>query len=103
MAGGHRCKGVFGLKVTGESHAARDGSAASIPAWHVPVVVAGGSKVSDLDALEKLSEAMQAGAVGCSVGRNIFQHRQPARIVQALHGIVHLDWEVDQALEILKD
>ena len=54
----------------------------------VPVVVAGGSRESDLDLLEKVSQARAAGAAGCSVGRNIFQHDDPAAITAALSAVV---------------
>jgi len=53
----------------------------------VPVVVAGGSRESDLDLLLKLQAAREAGAVGCSVGRNIFQHEAPERMVRAICAI----------------
>ena len=52
-----------------------------------PVVVAGGSRESDLDLLLKLQAAREAGAVGCSVGRNIFQHEAPERMVRAICAI----------------
>jgi DhnA family fructose-bisphosphate aldolase class Ia len=54
----------------------------------VPVVVAGGSRESDLDLLKKVAAARSAGAVGCSVGRNIFQHRHPAAMTAALSAVV---------------
>ena len=70
----------------------------------IPVVIAGGAKMdNDRDLLQMAHDSVQAGGSGLSIGRNIFQHAQPARMVQALHGIVHLDWEVDQALALLKD
>jgi len=53
----------------------------------VPVVVAGGSRVSDLDLLENLQAARAAGAIGCSVGRNIFQHPTPERMVRAIAAV----------------
>ena len=53
----------------------------------VPVVVAGGSRVSDLDLLHNLQAAREAGAIGCSVGRNIFQHETPERMVRAIAAI----------------
>lgn len=53
----------------------------------VPVVVAGGSRVSDLDLLQNLSAAREAGAIGCSVGRNIFQHAAPERMVRAIAAV----------------
>jgi len=53
----------------------------------VPVVVAGGSRVSDLDLLQNLQAAREAGAIGCSVGRNIFQHPAPERMVRAIAAV----------------
>ena len=70
----------------------------------IPVVIAGGPKMdNDRDLLQMAHDSVQAGGSGLSIGRNIFQHRQPARIVQALHGIVHLNWDVDQGMELLTD
>jgi fructose-bisphosphate aldolase/2-amino-3,7-dideoxy-D-threo-hept-6-ulosonate synthase len=53
----------------------------------VPVVVAGGSRVSDLDLLQNLQAAREAGAIGCSVGRNIFQHPVPELMVRAIAAV----------------
>jgi fructose-bisphosphate aldolase / 2-amino-3,7-dideoxy-D-threo-hept-6-ulosonate synthase len=44
----------------------------------LPVVLAGGSRISDRELLERQSIAMQAGAIGCSVGRNIFSAPRPS-------------------------
>lgn len=70
-----------------------------VEAVSVPVVVAGGSRESDLDLLRKVAEARRAGAVGCSVGRNIFQHDQPAAIVAALSAVVRGSASPEEALE----
>jgi DhnA family fructose-bisphosphate aldolase class Ia len=59
-----------------------------VGAVSVPVVVAGGSRESDLDLLTRVAEARRAGAVGCSVGRNIFQHDDPTAITAALSDVV---------------
>jgi fructose-bisphosphate aldolase/2-amino-3,7-dideoxy-D-threo-hept-6-ulosonate synthase len=64
----------------------------------VPVVVAGGSKESDKDLLTKLSQAMEAGARGCSVGRNIFQHPNPVAISRAISSVIRRKSTVDEAL-----
>jgi class I fructose-bisphosphate aldolase len=70
----------------------------------VPVVIAGGPKLSNVrDLIAMAHDSVQAGGSGLSIGRNIFQYAQPARLVQALHGVVHLNWEVEQAMELLKD
>ncbi len=74
------------------------GIVASCP---IPIVIAGGPKVnSPREFLQTAYEAMQAGAVGLSVGRNIFQHTYPQGLVAALAGIVHANWSVDRALSI---
>jgi fructose-bisphosphate aldolase/2-amino-3,7-dideoxy-D-threo-hept-6-ulosonate synthase len=60
----------------------------------VPTVVAGGSKVGENELIEMIVGAIAAGAVGCSVGRNIFQADDPhdvtAQIVEAVHAPVAL-------------
>ncbi len=70
---------------------------------HVPVVIAGGAKMdSDSSLLQMVSEAMEAGAAGVSIGRNVFQHPRPSRMVESLSSIVHGGMPVSHALEILK-
>jgi fructose-bisphosphate aldolase / 2-amino-3,7-dideoxy-D-threo-hept-6-ulosonate synthase len=53
----------------------------------VPVVVAGGSRISDLDLLANLEAARDAGAIGCSVGRNVFQHATPELMLRAIASV----------------
>ncbi len=56
----------------------------------VPVVIAGGEKMgSDLDILEMVEGSVAAGGAGVSIGRNVFQHKDPAAIVRAICKIVH--------------
>jgi len=69
----------------------------------VPVVIAGGPKMgSDRDILEMVKGAIAAGGAGASIGRNVFQHRDPRGMVAAICAIVHENRNVDEALEILK-
>ncbi|MDM8551627.1 2-amino-3,7-dideoxy-D-threo-hept-6-ulosonate synthase [Desulfobacterales bacterium HSG2] len=69
---------------------------------NVPVVIAGGAKMdSDRDILEMVRGAIEAGGSGVSIGRNVFQHRDPKRMVQAISGIVHDGGSVDDGLRIL--
>ncbi len=71
---------------------------------HVPVIIAGGPKMaSDRDVLEMVKGAIDAGAAGTSIGRNVFQHQSPTRIVQALSMIVHGNAGVEEALEFMDD
>src|SRR5580692_6268984 len=55
----------------------------------VPIVVAGGNKVSALQALTMTHRAMQAGAAGMDMGRNIFQAESPAAMIEAVRAVVH--------------
>jgi len=68
----------------------------------VPVVIAGGPKMtSDRDVLEMVHGAISAGAAGLSIGRNVFQHRAPSAMIQAMSEIVHKGRSVDEALNVL--
>ena len=68
----------------------------------IPVLIAGGPKNgSNKGFLQMVSDAMKAVAKGLSIGRNVFQHPRPRLMVQALSGIVHAGWNVDQAMEVL--
>lgn len=56
----------------------------------VPVVVAGGPKLGhEIDALELASNAIQEGAAGVDMGRNIWQDRHPVAMIRAVRAIVH--------------
>lgn len=55
----------------------------------VPVVVAGGEKKSEAELIEDVRNAMLAGAAGVAIGRNVFQHSNPASIVKALKRVIH--------------
>jgi fructose-bisphosphate aldolase/2-amino-3,7-dideoxy-D-threo-hept-6-ulosonate synthase len=68
-----------------------------------PVVIAGGPKMdTDRDVLEMVHGAIEAGGAGTSIGRNIFQHKDPVAIVRAIAKIVHDGAEVEEALKELK-
>jgi predicted phospho-2-dehydro-3-deoxyheptonate aldolase len=69
----------------------------------VPVVIAGGEKVeTDRDLLQMVEGALKAGAAGVSIGRNVFQHKDPIRVVQAICRMTHEGWDMQRALEFLK-
>ena len=68
-----------------------------------PVLIAGGSKMSDEDTLKTIRGAIDAGCAGLSMGRNAFQHPTPARFVAAAARIVHEDASVADALAFLRD
>lgn len=55
----------------------------------VPIVIAGGPKVNtDAEILKMCRDVMNAGAIGVTFGRNIFQHKRPNEIIKALHSII---------------
>lgn len=67
----------------------------------VPVIVLGGAAMGDDEALlTMVRNAMDAGASGIAVGRNVWQHRNPKLIAKRLQAVVHEDSPVDQALKI---
>jgi fructose-bisphosphate aldolase / 2-amino-3,7-dideoxy-D-threo-hept-6-ulosonate synthase len=74
-----------------------------IRACRRPVVLAGGSLLSDEELLSRMAQARDVGAVGCSVGRNIFQHQRPEAITRAISHIFRDQWPPAQALEELAD
>ncbi len=55
----------------------------------VPIVMAGGKKIPELDALTMAYKAIQEGAAGVDMGRNIFQAAAPAAMIQAVRAVVH--------------
>jgi len=66
----------------------------------VPIVIAGGPKAkSDMDVLQMTEDAMKAGAKGVTYGRNIFAHKSPQKMVQALAAII---FENESAKEAAK-
>ncbi|MEM7146166.1 MAG: hypothetical protein AAF591_13595 [Verrucomicrobiota bacterium] len=68
----------------------------------VPVIVLGGASMGDDRALlTMVKNAMDAGASGIAVGRNVWQHDNPAGITRALNGIVHGGKSVGEALGCL--
>jgi putative autoinducer-2 (AI-2) aldolase len=68
----------------------------------VPIVMAGGKKIPELDALTMAYKAVQEGAAGVDMGRNIFQSDAPKAMMQAVHKIVHENIKPKEAYELYK-
>ena len=68
----------------------------------VPVVIAGGPKSeTPLEVLQIVHDSLEAGCAGLSIGRNVFQHKNPTLMVKALVAIVHGKATVEEAAKIL--
>ena len=65
----------------------------------VPVVMAGGKKLPELEALTMAYRAIQEGAAGVDMGRNIFQSEAPAAMIRAVRKVVHDGMKPQQALD----
>jgi len=66
----------------------------------VPIVMAGGKKIPVLDALTMAYKAVQEGASGVDMGRNIFQSDAPKAMMQAIRKVVHEDMKPAEALDL---
>jgi putative autoinducer-2 (AI-2) aldolase len=73
--------------------------AASCP---VPIVMAGGKKLPEFEALEMAHKAVNEGAAGVDMGRNIFQSDAPESMIQAVRKVVHENVKPEEAFEIYR-
>ena len=64
--------------------------------------MAGGKKQPEKDALEMAYNAIEDGAAGVDMGRNIFQSENPLAMIQAVNEIVHEDENPEEAYELFK-
>jgi putative autoinducer-2 (AI-2) aldolase len=69
----------------------------------VPIVIAGGKKRPEPDALRVAHRAVQAGAAGVDMGRNIFQSESPVAMIQAVRKVVHDGASPEEAHELYLD
>jgi len=69
----------------------------------VPIVIAGGKKIPELDALKMAHNALQQGACGVDMGRNIFQCEAPSAMIQAVRKVVHENMSPKDAYEVYQN
>lgn len=74
-----------------------------VAACPVPIVIAGGKKVPELEALEMVYRSIQSGAAGVDMGRNVFQSENPAGMAEAVARIVHGGEDSKHAYEYYLD
>jgi putative autoinducer-2 (AI-2) aldolase len=65
----------------------------------VPIVIAGGKKLPEKDALEMAYRAINEGAAGVDMGRNIFQAKNPVAMIQAVRDVVHHGAKPEEAVK----
>jgi len=68
----------------------------------VPVIMAGGKKLPELEALTMAHRAVQEGAAGVDMGRNIFQSEHPSAMIAAVRAVVHDDREPEDAYDLFR-
>jgi len=68
----------------------------------VPIVMAGGKKLPELDALTMAYNAVQQGAAGVDMGRNIFQSEDPKAMITAVDAVVHKNLKPADAFDLLQ-
>jgi len=71
-----------------------------VEACPVPVIIAGGKKTGELDALQLTYDAIQHGAAGVDMGRNIWQSDHPVAMIKAVRAIVHENASVKEAHDL---
>ncbi len=85
-----------------KSYYVENGFATVTSACPVPIVMAGGKKIPELDALTMAYRAIQEGAAGVDMGRNIFQSEAPIAMLQAVRAVVHHNETPKKAFDLYK-
>jgi putative autoinducer-2 (AI-2) aldolase len=86
-----------------KSYYIEDGFESITSCCPVPIVIAGGKKMPEADALKMAYNAIQQGASGVDMGRNIFQSESPTSMIQAVSAVVHKDETPERAFEMYND
>ncbi len=74
-----------------------------VAACPVPVVIAGGKKLPEKEALEICYNAINDGAAGVDMGRNVFQSSSPVAMIQAVHAVVHQGLTPKEGFEMFRE
>lgn len=74
-----------------------------VAACPVPIVIAGGKKLPEDQALEVAYKAISDGAAGVDMGRNVFQAEDPIAMIQAVRAVVHNGAKPNKAFELYND
>lgn len=74
-----------------------------VAACPVPIVVAGGKKLPEKEAMELAYNSIHGGARGVDMGRNIFQSNHPVEMAETISKIVHENYTVKEAYQFYED
>jgi fructose-bisphosphate aldolase/2-amino-3,7-dideoxy-D-threo-hept-6-ulosonate synthase len=89
---------IIKTNYTGDAESFKD----VVDSCPVPVIIAGGPKAETTrNVLQMVKESINAGGAGLSIGRNVFQHEDPAKMVEALSALVHNGASVAESMKIL--
>ena len=66
----------------------------------IPIIIAGGKKISERDALQLTFDAINDGASGVDMGRNIWQSEHPIAMIKAVKSIVHENYNFSEAYDL---
>ena len=83
-----------------KSYFMEEGFEQVVAACPVPIVIAGGKKIPEKDALQMAFNAISRGAAGVDMGRNIFQSENPVAMIQAVRAVVHENYSPEEAFEM---
>jgi putative autoinducer-2 (AI-2) aldolase len=92
----------FGAQVV-KTYYCSDGFEKVTAGCPVPIVMAGGKKLPEREALEMAYRAIQEGAAGVDMGRNIFQSDSPAAMIAAVAQVVHEEAHPGEAYQLFCD
>ena len=68
-----------------------------------PVIMAGGKKIDEMEALKMVKNVIDNGASGVDMGRNIFQSDCPVGMIKAVRAVVHKNMPIDEAYKIYEE
>jgi len=86
-----------------KSYFIEEGFARVVAGCPVPIVIAGGKKLPEGEALDMAFRAIDQGAAGVDMGRNIFQSDSPVAMIQAVGAVVHHNASTADALQMYQD
>lgn len=78
-----------------------DGFSQAVKGSFKPVLILGGGKVTDKELLTSVKKAVNDGARGAVIGRNIWQHKNPEKICKALSLIIHQAEDVEKVIQLV--